>query len=38
VIRLITGVKVYPQPVIDNFSRRVLAWRLAERLDPPTMC
>jgi len=36
VIRLITGVKVYLHAVIDNFSRRIIAWRLAERLDPMT--
>jgi len=38
VVRLITGVKVYLHAVIDNFSRRILAWRLAERLDPTTTC
>jgi transposase InsO family protein len=38
VIRLITGVKLYLHGVIDNFSRRILAWRLAERLDPLTTC
>jgi transposase InsO family protein len=38
VIRLITGVKVYLHAVIDNFSRRILAWRLAERLNPTTTC
>jgi len=38
VIRRITGVKVYLHAVIDNFSRRILAWRLAERLDPLTTC
>ena len=38
VIRLITGVKVYLHAVIDNFSRRILAWKLAERLDPITTC
>lgn len=32
VIRLITGVKVYLHAVIDNFSRRILAWRLAGHL------
>jgi len=37
-IRLITGVKVYLHAVIDNFSRRILVWRLAERLDPTTTC
>jgi len=38
VIRLITGMKVYLHAVIDNFSRSILAWRLAERLDPTTTC
>jgi len=38
VIRLITGVRVYLHAVIDNFSRRILAWRLAERLDPTATC
>ena len=38
VIRLLTGVKVYLHAVIDNFSRRILAWRVAERLDPTTTC
>jgi transposase InsO family protein len=38
VIRLITGVKVYLHAAIDNFSRRILAWQLAERLDPTTTC
>jgi len=31
-------VKVYLHAVIDNFSRRILAWRVAERLDPTTTC
>lgn len=38
VIRLVTGVKVYLHAIIDNFSRRILAWRLAQRLDPVTTC
>jgi putative transposase len=38
VIRPLPGVKVYLHAVIDNFSRRILAWRLAERLDPLTTC
>jgi transposase InsO family protein len=38
VIRLLTGVKVYLHAVIDNFSRRILAWRVADRLDPTTTC
>ena len=31
-------MKVYLHAVIDNFSRRILAWRLVERLDPATTC
>jgi len=38
VIRLITGVKVYLHAVIGDFSRRILAWWLAERLNPMTTC
>ena len=38
IIPLHTGVKVYLHPVTENFSRRILAWRLAERLDPRTTC
>lgn len=33
VIKLIDGTKVYLHAVIDNFSRRILAWRVAERLE-----
>ena len=38
VIRLFNGTKVYLHAVIDNFSRRILSWRLAERLEPSTTC
>jgi transposase InsO family protein len=34
VIRLLNGTKVYLQGVIDNYSRRILAWRVSERLEP----
>jgi transposase InsO family protein len=34
VIRLLNGSKVYLQGVIDNYSRRILAWRISERLEP----
>jgi putative transposase len=34
--RLVTGVKVDLHAAVDNFSRRILAWRLADRLDPTT--
>ncbi len=34
VIRLLDGTKVYLQAVLDNFSRRILAWRLDAQLQP----
>ena len=33
-IKLIDGTKAYLHAVIDNFSRRILAWTVADRLDP----
>jgi transposase InsO family protein len=38
VIRLLDDTKAYLHAVIDNFSRRILSWRLAERLEPNTTC
>jgi len=38
VIRLLDGTNTYPHAVIDNFSRRILAWKLAVRLEPETTC
>jgi transposase InsO family protein len=38
VIRLLDGTKTYLHAVIDNFSRRILAWKLAVRLEPGTTC
>jgi transposase InsO family protein len=38
VFRLLNGTKLYLHAAVDNFSRRVLAWRLAEKLDPLTTC
>ena len=38
VIRLLDDTKRYLHAVIDNFSRRILSWRLSERLDPTTAC
>ena len=38
VIRLLDGTKAYLHAVIDHFSRRILSWRLAQRLDPATTC
>jgi putative transposase len=35
-IRLLDSTKVYLHAVIDNFSRRILAWPLVERIDPAT--
>ena len=34
VIRLLDGSRVYLHAVIDNFSRRILAWRVAETVAP----
>ena len=34
VIRLLDGTRAYLYAVIDNFSRRILAWRVSERFDP----
>jgi len=38
VIRLLNGTKLYLHGVVDNFSRRLLAWRLEEKLSPTTTC
>jgi hypothetical protein len=34
VIRLLDGTKAYVHAVIDNFSRRILSWRVADTLAP----
>jgi hypothetical protein len=34
VIRLLDGPRTYPHAVIDNFSRRILAWRVADTFAP----
>ena len=34
VIRLLDGTRAYPHAVIDNFSRRILAWRVADTFSP----
>ena len=34
VIRLLDGTRAYLHAVIDNFSRRILAWRVADRCAP----
>ena len=36
VIRLTTGIRIYLQAIIDNFSRRILAWRVTESLSAET--
>jgi putative transposase len=36
VIRLLDGSRAYLHAVIDNFSRRILAWRVAETFAPAT--
>jgi putative transposase len=38
VIRLLDGTRLYLHAVIDNFSRRILAWKLATRLEPQATC
>ena len=34
ILRLVDGTRVYLHAVIDNFSRRILAWCVEERLNP----
>ena len=34
VVRLLDGTRAYLYAVIDNFSRRILAWRVSETFDP----
>jgi putative transposase len=36
VIRLTTGIRIYLQAAIDNFSRRILAWRVSDELSSAT--
>jgi putative transposase len=38
VIRLLDGTRVYLYAVIDNFSRRILAWTDQRRFACPPMC
>jgi transposase InsO family protein len=38
IIRLLDGTKAYLHAVIDNFSRRILAWALEERLGASGTC
>jgi transposase InsO family protein len=34
VIRLLDGTKIFLQAVLDNFSRRILSWRISPALEP----
>lgn len=36
ILKLLDGTKAYIHAVVDNLSRKVLAWRVAERLEPAT--
>ena len=38
IIRLLDGSRVYLHAVIDNYSRRILAWKAALRLEPQATC
>ena len=38
IIKLLDGTKVYLHAVIDNLSRRILAWKFALRLEPQNTC
>ena len=38
VLKLLDGTKTFLHAVIDNYSRKILAWTLAPRLDPATTC
>jgi transposase InsO family protein len=38
IIKLLDGTRTYLHALIDNLSRRILAWRLVLRLEPQTTC
>jgi hypothetical protein len=38
ILKLIDGTKAYIHAVVDNYSRKVLAWTVAARLDPTATC
>jgi transposase InsO family protein len=38
VIKLLDGTRTYLHAAIDNFSRRILAWKLVLHLEPNTTC
>jgi transposase InsO family protein len=38
VLNLLDGTKAYIHAIIDNFSRKILAWTVGARLDPAATC
>ncbi len=38
IVRLLDGTRAYLHAVIDNFSRRILAWKVADHVDPMNTC
>jgi transposase InsO family protein len=38
ILKLLDGTQAYLHAVIDNYSRKMLAWTVAARLDPVTTC
>jgi transposase InsO family protein len=38
VLKLTDGTRAYLHAIIDNYSRRILAWTVAERLNPTANC
>jgi transposase InsO family protein len=38
IIKLLDGTKAYLHAVMDNYSRKILAWTLAEQLNPMNTC
>jgi transposase InsO family protein len=38
VLKLLDSTKAYLHAIIDNYSRKILAWTVAERLDPTANC
>jgi len=38
IIQLLDGTKAYLHAIIDNYSRRILAWTVAEKLNPMNTC
>ena len=38
ILRMLDGTKAYIHAIIDNYSRRILAWTIADHLDPMNTC